>query len=338
MKSLFELSWGDPACVREEFLKWCSVNYNINQSSGRYRCGEQSKNLEDKTRILSEELLGINHKYIVITNGAMQGLDAGLSFFKNIPYEAYPGCSDCCILKCDYAMTRHFYFPYYSKIIKKNGLSHLTFPSAGGMAHGDCVEVNDSPSNPQGLMGDVSDLPEKVIWDAVYNNPIYKGFITPPIHHNLAIGSFGKLFGLPGLRIGWVGTNDKRIYEYISNHVETTTCGVSAPSQIMIEEILEKQSWMPLFFKQARAAIDSNKTEMLKIKHIFDGQVPEPDGMFFFTQVDSKALKILSKAGIKFTPGDICGDNSGAYIRLNMAQTNAITSSAIKSILKADKI
>ncbi len=337
VKQLYPMSWGDPACVREVFLRWCSLKYSIDQENGGYRFGPKCKSLEDKVRNLSKELLGIQHKYIIVTNGAIQGLDAALSFFKNIPYEAYPGCPEHSILKCEFAITRRLYFPHYPKIIEKNGLKHIKWMTAYAAAHGECTEIADSPSNPEAIIGDVSDLPEKVIWDAVYNNPVYKNLITPPITHNLAIGSFGKLFGLPGLRIGWVGTNDKNIYEYISNHIEITTCGVSTPSQIMIEEILTKPSWMPMFFQQAKEAINSNKTEILKVKHLFEGQIPGEDGMFFFPEVDPKALKILSKAGIQFTPGKVCGDSSGSHIRLNMAQTNEITNWAVKAILKADK-
>lgn len=338
VKQQYLLGWGDPACVREVFLRWCKLDYSVDQTNGGYRFGEKCKTLEDRVRNLSEELLGVRHKYIVITNGAMQGLDAALSFFKNVPFEAYPGCSSAYIGKCHSVITRKFYFPHYPKIIKMNGLRQLKFPFAGGIDHGSAVDLNDNPSNPEAKIGDVSDYPyEKVIWDAVYNNPVYKSLYTPPIKHNVAIGSFGKLFGLPGLRIGWAATDDEKIANYVRNHVEVTTCGVSSASQIMIENILEKSSWLPLFFKEAKAAIDSNKTEFLKIKHLFDGQVPGEDGMFFFPEVGSKTLDMLSKAGVEFTPGEVCGDASGSRIRLNMAQTNDIVRLAVKAILRVDK-
>ncbi len=335
-KIIHPLGWGDPACVREAFFNICHLSHNCNLDTGGYISNERSINLQNYIREIGEENLGIRHKYIIITNGAMQGIDAALSFFKNIPYEAYPGCGIPNV--CDYVETRPFYFPHYPKIIKKNNLIHHRFPTETGQAHGQSVELNDNPSNPQAYMGDVSGMPEKVIWDAVYNNPIYKSMIIPPIHHNLAICSFGKLFGLSGLRLGWVGTNDKKIADYISNHVEITTCGVSAPSQIMMEEILnDSHIWRNIFYKRAKAAIDSNKTDFLKIKHLFDGQIPGDDGMFFFPRIDPKALKILSKAGIQYTPGSACGDRSEKHIRLNMAQRNKITNEAIKAILKADK-
>ena len=142
---------------------------------------------------------------------------------------------------------------------------------------------------------------------------------------------------MPGLRIGWVGTNDPKIAKYITNHIEITTCGVSAPSQIMVEQILTNSSWLPMFFNEAAESIDRNKTEFVKVRHIFDGQIPPQEGMFFFPEVDPKALKILSKAGIKYTPGEVCGDTSGSRIRLNMAQTNEVVRQAVQSILKVDR-
>lgn len=323
MKSKFSLSWGDSACVREVFLKYCNLIHHVNQTNSGYRFGKNCKNLEDKTRILSKELLGINHKYIVITNGAMQGLDASLSYYKSLDFWD--------------VLTRDFCFPYYPKIIAKNKLFQILLDDIGSPTL-KTIELNDSPSNPEARIGNVSDCPEKVIWDAVYNNPVYKYIITPPIYHNLAIGSFGKLFGLPGLRVGWVATNDKKIADYVRKHVEITTCGVSSASQLIIEKILEKPSWLPMFFKEAKAAIDANKTEFLKVKHLFEGQIPGDDGMFFFPEVNSKALKVLSKTGIEFTPGEACGDVSGSHIRLNMAQTNEISRQAVKAILKADRI
>ena len=323
VKKTYFLDWGDPACVREVFLRWCNLSHQVIQENGGYRFGEDCKNLEDKVRNLSHELLGVRHKYIEITNGAMQGLDASLSYYKDLDFYN--------------VLTRDYHFPHYPKIIKKNNLFKIINENIG-YSRDKTVELNDSPSNPEAIIGDVSDCPEKVIWDAVYNNPIYKIFTLPPIKHNVALGSFGKLFGLPGLRIGWIGTDDKSIYEYISNYVEITTCGVSAPSQIMIERILTNPSWLPLFFKEAAGSIDINKTEFLKVKHIFDGQTPPQEGMFFFPKIDPKGLKILSKAGVQFTPGEACGDTSGTHIRLNMAQTNEIIHQAVKAILKADKI
>ena len=325
MKSKFDLSWGDPACVREIFLKYCNINYNIDQANGRYRFGDQCVSLENKTRILSKELLGVEHKYIIITNGAIQGLDASLSYYKDLGFYN--------------AITRGLYFPYYPKIIEKHDLLHIknqkiTWP------RDKTVEINDSPSNPEAIIGDLSapsSVEKSIIWDAVYNNPIYKIFTLPPIKHNIALGSFGKLFGLPGLRIGWVGTNDPKIAKYITNHIEITTCGVSAPSQIMVEQILTNSSWLPMFFNEAAESIDRNKTEFVKVRHIFDGQIPPQEGMFFFPEVDPKALKILSKAGIKYTPGEVCGDTSGSRIRLNMAQTNEVVRQAVQSILKVDR-
>jgi len=320
MNSKFDLGWGDPACVREAFLSFNKLNHVIEQNNGGYRFGAQCHNLEKQIQLLSCNLLGIQHKHIILVNGAMQGLDASLSFCKN----------KLQMTKC---LTNEKHFPHYPGVIKKNGLFHAKFTSSGIRT----VHLIDSPSNPDGKIYTGDSFADFIIWDAVYNNPIYKAIATPPIKHDIAIGSFGKLFGLPGLRIGWVATNSEEAAKYIRNHIEITTCGVSSPAQIMIEEILEHPYWVSSFLNKAASYINSNKTEFLKVKHIFDGQTPDINGMFFFPEIDPKALEILSKAGVEFTPGEACGDASGSHIRLNMAQTNEIISAAVKAILKADR-
>ncbi len=319
--SKYPLCWGDPVVVRQALFNFFTPNVKIDTYNSGYECGKTTAQLERLTKILSERVLGVKHDFLVLTTGAMQALD--------VLFKAYK------IQGRNNVMTFDTYFLFYPKVAKMNDVEFNGLRKSAD----NVIFLADSPSNPEGLTREFC-ADQGCIWDAVYNNPIYKSTITSPPIHEVAVGSFGKLFGLSGLRVGWIATNNYELAKQVKDLVDYSTCGVPTPSQSILIQILYRYLYTGEIGKSfetlARQKIDNNKDEISKISHIFDGQDLPVNGMFYFPKATDKARKILKKADVGFVEGKFCGDEDS--IRLNLAQSNDLTQKAVASVLKEDKI
>lgn len=236
--------------------------------------------------------------------------------------------------------TRKLYFPFYPGIAEIHGLTHS--PGDIGTLK-DAVQILDSPSNPEGIItGDDLSQHSPLVWDAAYHSPTYgvriKGtreFCTAIPPHEAMAGSMSKLTGINGIRLGWLATNDPKIYEKASAFVTYDICGASFPSQWLAKEILQNVD-MEEFWTVSKNVLDNNRTELQKLSHLFGEQEIPSTGMFALFEVDNKLKKLLDKTDVITTPGYVCGDDRDS-IRINLAHTNSITRSMVKAVLKNDK-
>src|SRR5262249_10876159 len=87
------------------------------------------------------------------------------------------------------------------------------------------------------------------VWDAAYAHGVYgwKGIVPD---HEVAVWSASKLFGLSGLRVGWLVTKDEDFAKDAARYVEATTSGVSVLPQHRVAKVLWYKREEPDEFEQ----------------------------------------------------------------------------------------
>ena len=196
----------------------------------------------------------------------------------------------------------------------------------------------DLPSNPLGKMQEIErkSLEIPVILDGVYFNNVYtRGSLTPP-PHDVYIGSYSKLIGLNGIRIGWVATDDDLLAIRMAALITAEYCGLSVPSTDILKQTLKDFNW-PLFESRARGNLNWNREDWSKLEKFF-GDVPVPEnGMFYYGPVDKKCKELLSNTGIGYIGGKALGTNDD-FARFNLGQNNRMFRKAVMEFLENDRI
>ena len=277
--------------------------------------------LIETTRRTIEETIGLKYEYIIITTGATQAINVLLRVLRNNRKT-----------QLSIVETPQYGYPYYGDMISKAGYVRVSNSESLKQFNPLNVKLIDSPSNPQGIQyGSDYGFELNTIWDSVYHNKIYTTDLTKiPKHHSMA-GSYSKLLGLTGARIGYIATNNYSLAKQCSHECLMENATISVPSQELIIDIMGKID-LDYFLNAGKYSIDRNREEMSKIEYLFDNQPVPGTGMFYCANADNKALQILEKCGIKYV------DLGNNYIRLSLGQTNSITKDAIKAIIKKDKI
>lgn len=320
----YNLGWGQSVAVREAFVKFCKTSTIISPKDLMkydYPAHEGSQALISITADVIMKTLGLSYKHIFITSGATGGCVIAMRAFRQSGY------SHC--------LTRQApYYVRYPKMIEAAGLIHTTNHLKERL---NSVALVDLPSNPLGSMKSPVVLGIPVILDAVYLNQVYMDpALVQYIPHDVLVGSYSKLLGINGIRLGFIATNEDLLASKMSELITSEYCGLSMSSQDVLTDQLPGFDW-DQFFPYARFKLDLNREQFQKIEKFFGDTPVNPIGMFYYAPVDAKAKEILEKANVSYTPGSSMGtdDNFG---RFNVGQDNRLVEEAIKAILKADKV
>lgn len=161
------------------------------------------------------------------------------------------------------------------------------------------------------------------IWDAVYASETY-GWDGWAPKHIVKISSVSKLLGLPGLRVGWILTNDAKIAHKAKQYIEFTTSGVSGPGQRMAKIALwyyaSKAPYFQKGLKDVRLDLEANRLSVQELLEPHLNICRMGDGMFAYIQFKDpdKAQKALKAANVKFVPGLACGDPTPGTYRVSL--------------------
>lgn len=324
-----DLGWGNSVAVREAFIKTYNREPLIigpnELAKFDYPAHEGDQALISITADVIKRILGLSYRHIFITSGATGGCMIAMRAY------AQMGFTMC--------LTREApYYIRYPKMIEAAGLKHITNKKDGWE---DNLEVHlvDMPSNPLGLMTDIyPDYHESpVILDAVYLNQVYMDPIkVQHIPHDVLVGSYSKLLGINGIRLGWVATNDDLLASRMKELITSEYCGLSTASQDILKSTLPNFDW-DLFFPYARFKIDLNRENFAKLEKYFGGTPIPTVGMFYYAPTDKKIKEILARAGVTYTQGSAMGTTDD-FGRFNIGQDNKLVDDAVKAILKADRI
>lgn len=325
----YDLAWGNSVAVREAFLKTYNQIPLIFSAGSMMRfdypthCGDPK--LVEMTRAVIKRQVKQEYKHVFIVNGATGGCVIALRAFKQ------QGFTMCMTRKAPY-------YVRYPKMIEATGLKHISDKKDGWE---DCLEVHlvDMPSNPLGLMTDI--YPEyhesPVILDAVYLNNVYMNPIqVTTIPHDVMVGSYSKLLGINGIRLGWLATNDDLLAARFTELITSEYCGLSTASQEIIKSALTDLRW-DMFESYARFKMDINREAWSKLEKFFGDKPVSNNGMFYYAPMDQKCQDLLTKAGVNWTKGSAMGTDD-SFGRINLGQDNKTVGDAVKAILAEDKI
>lgn len=320
------MGFGNSPCVRQAFLE----TYNKTPMTfgptrlSTFDYPERTGDLElvEMTKEVIERQTGQTYSHVFLTNGATGGVVISLRAYKQRGFE--------------YCHTRNApYYLRYPSMIKSADLMHC---DEGFWIHKDeSVVLLDMPSNPLGFMNEIRpDHKAPQIIDGVYLNRVYTYGYNKVPRHDIMIGSYSKLLGLNGLRIGWVATNDPLMAERLKELITGEYCGLSVASTEIIKHTIVDLDW-DLFERRARSKLDDNREQWSKLSKYF-GNEPVPEiGMFHYASIDKKCKKLLEKSKIEWTTGSSLGTTDD-FGRFNMGQDVELVEKAVKTVLKMDKL
>jgi aspartate/methionine/tyrosine aminotransferase len=326
----YDLSWGNSVCVREAFLNTYHGNPLVfakeELATFDYPNHEGNPELVEATRKVIERQTGLSYKHVFLVNGATGGVVIALRTY------AQMGLTMC--------LTREApFYVRYPRMIAASGLKHIQHKKYGLE---DELEVHlvDLPSNPLGFMTNIYP-PEKhdssVIIDGVYLNNVYAPKLYKFIpRHDVMIGSYSKLLGINGIRIGWLATNDDLLAERSRDLVNSEYCGLSQASTDILKHTLQGFNW-DIFETYARFKLDCNREEWSKLERFFENKPTSEVGMFQYSPIDKKCEDLLIKANISWTKGSALGTDD-SFGRFNLGAKNEVIEQAVKAMLKADSI
>lgn len=321
----YDLGFGNAVAVRQAFLnvyhREMIVFTGQKLADFDYPAYDGDPELIEITRKVIKRQTGHDYKHIILTNGATGGVTIALRSF------AQKGFQFCTTRPAPWYLR-------YPTMISAAGLIHETVDNYKGSSQ---VMLMDYPSNPLGLTTDLPRLAyhTPVILDGVYHSQVYSKLILPLPQHDILIGSYSKLLGLNGIRIGWIATDSDFRHHDMLKLAVGEYCGLSVASMEILKSVLWSFDW-DTFESVAQLMLDDNREEFTKLEKYFGTKVPEI-GMFYYGSTDAKCTRLMKKAGIKWTNGGSLGTTS-SFGRLNMGQDRDVVWNAVADFIKADTI
>ena len=279
-------------------------------------------------------------EHICLTCGAEEGLFAALSGIKLLRGEGKG------------MLAPDPYFLTYPMIAKLLGFHFDTYelPDWSGKSYYDSIIENikkdtaviilNSPGNPGGNMISEEEIKkienlciEKDIFllvDEVYR---YFGNIDLPVSHDwqsvekntLLVSSVTKNFGLPGLRLGWVYTENGVMNTIIAAHQSITAISPGISQQIVSK--FPEHDYLGWLRKNREKTI-KNRLGLMDLLDQYDLEYIKPEGAFYLMlKIPETVLKrvddietafiLRDQFSILLVPGSAFGKNVNGYMRLS---------------------
>ena len=201
--------------------------------------------------------------------------------------------------------------------------------------------VINTPHNPTGFLmprADYDDIhrfaQEKKLLlfsDEVYRESEYDVADRLPAacdfgEHAVSLGVTSKTYGLAGLRIGWIATKNKKIYEAMASLKDYTTICNSAPSEFLAELAMRNRQTL------AQRNLDIIKHNLTVIddlfarrEDLFSWNRPKAGSMAFPRllrgDVEDFCKDLVKTAGVLLLPGSMY-DHSRNHFRLGLGRKN----------------
>lgn len=323
----FDLTWGESVAVRQAFVETAKTYLISVKSDDLYRMGytrhEGDEDLIELTRQVIKRQTGMTCKHILLTNGATGGVTIALRTYFQQGYNA--------------VFTRSPpYFSVYPMMIKAAGYDRHVREAEIILPGDKPVSLIDSPTNPEGIaLAGITTLAGPIVWDAVYHSRVY-GRLLFPLPFDVIVGSYSKLTGVNGIRVGWIATNDDLFYERAKMLVTAEYCGLSELPVSILKSIQKEFDWKE-FETTARKYLDYNREEWAKLAKYFDGKEPSRNGMFYYALMDKACKKLMEKAGVEWMCSSKLGVDHDEAGRFNIGQDNKLVKAAVQAVLKADR-
>jgi aspartate/methionine/tyrosine aminotransferase len=201
--------------------------------------------------------------------------------------------------------------------------------------------IINTPHNPTGYLMSGADYEELhrfaktnkllLFSDEVYRESEYDAAARLPAacdlgDHAISLGVMSKTYGLAGLRIGWIATKNKKIYEKMASLKDYTTICNSAPSEFLAEVALRNR----------RQLVERNlgiiKHNLTVIDQLFSRRAdlstwvrPQAGSMgfprFLGGNVEKFCDELVKQAGVLLLPGSVY-DDARNHFRLGLGRKN----------------
>jgi aspartate/methionine/tyrosine aminotransferase len=144
--------------------------------------------------------------------------------------------------------------------------------------------------------------------------------------HAISLGVTSKTYGLAGLRIGWVATKNRNIYEKMAALKDYTTICNAAPSEFLAEVAMRNR------VKLAERSLGIIKANLVVMDDFFNRHAdrfawirPQAGSMAFPRllkgEIDEFCDRLVKEAGVLLLPGSIY-DDSQNHFRLGLGRKN----------------
>jgi aspartate/methionine/tyrosine aminotransferase len=144
--------------------------------------------------------------------------------------------------------------------------------------------------------------------------------------HAVSLGVTSKTYGLAGLRIGWIATKNRKVYEKMASLKDYTTICNSAPSEFLAEVAMRNRK------KLAERNLDIIGQNLKVIDDLFTRHAsqftwirPRAGSMAFPRYLGGNVEKfcdeLVKKAGVLLLPGTMY-DDSHNHFRLGLGRKN----------------
>lgn len=144
--------------------------------------------------------------------------------------------------------------------------------------------------------------------------------------HAVSLGVTSKTYGLAGLRIGWIATQNRELYNKIASLKDYTTICNSAPSEFLAELAIRHRT------KLANRSLEIIKSNLTIIDDLFScysslfvWHRPKAGSMGFPKllqgDVESFCDDLVKKAGVLLLPGSMY-DETNNHFRLGLGRKN----------------
>jgi aspartate/methionine/tyrosine aminotransferase len=256
-------------------------------------------------------------KHVVVTNGARQAIEVAVRATSRKTQDGLP-----------HFFVKRPYWPGFEDLAELMGCrvdldGHL----------GDAPVVGCSLNNPDGAV--LADGRYDVL-DCAYQHPVYGAGKDLP-EHRVSCWSAGKLFGCPGLRVGWAVTEDEKLASEMARLVEDSTGGVGNESQLIVAYLVERDlcgGWFDQYDHARQTLLVNGKYFLENLGEYLDDfrGAPFRRGMFaWFRPIDGERFEAaLKKNRIHLVEGRECGGaRYGGWWRMNLGADHRVLRPAI---------
>lgn len=314
-----DLSYGEPVAIQKILKSIIDVNVLPEKESFL-----NAKYQPPQGNVELVKLLENKYKTnVVVTNGAKQGMAAVMHALKKLNNK---GCA--------------IHSPYWTStpnIVVNSGLK-LEIVS-DKVEHSTAMMIT-SPNNPDGkelskdqlleLTKEAAEAGIALIHDAAYYTPVYMAQDERVNVGDAQIYSVAKMYGLSGLRVGYVVVHNNKLLPFLKEFTEQSCSGVSTASQgvvLAIERFFEQNpDKLNLFMQRSREAIANNRALLTKLDpEVIDILPCDSNSMFAWGKAGPKLNYKETKVNI--LPGEIFGQEG--YVRFNIAVDPDLIETAI---------
>jgi aspartate/methionine/tyrosine aminotransferase len=144
--------------------------------------------------------------------------------------------------------------------------------------------------------------------------------------HTISLGVMSKTYGLAGLRIGWIATHNRAVYDKMARLKDYTTICNSAPSEFLARLALRhRQKLVKRNVGIIRGNLETVEKFLARYPDLFSWVPPRAGSMAFPHYLAGSIVafcdKLVREAGVLLLPGSVYGEREN-HFRIGLGRKN----------------